>query len=107
MLRLLIGLVALVAAVWIASYATGRGVLVSSHQLMGSTFYGTTLPPGATDTPIGHTCTYLRHDFIRQQHLIDRDVWDGTNGATGAQMDARPIDSWIDTDCPLISEGLS
>jgi len=103
LLRALIGVAILIAAAWIASYATGRGALVSSRHLMGEAFYGHTLPPGATDTPVGHICTYLRYDFVRQQWLVDRDAWDDAHPSTGA----RPIDNWTSTECPLLSVGLS
>ncbi len=103
----MIGIVALVAAAWIASYATGRGVLVSSRHLMSTEAYGYVLSPGATDEPAGHVCTYLRYDWIRTQYLVDQTAWDGENGATRALLEARPIDSWANTTCPLLSEGLS
>lgn len=105
--RALIGVAILIAAAWIASYATGRGVLVSSRHLMSTQAYGYVLSPGATDEPVGHVCTYLRYDWIRTQHLVDQSVWDDENGASRALPEARPIESWIDTDCPLFSEGLS
>ena len=107
MLRLLIAIVALVGAAWIASYATGRGVLVSSRHLMGSEAYAEVLSPGATDTPAGHVCTYLRYDWMRTQYLVDQTVWDDENAETRALLDARPIENWTSAECPLLSEGLS
>jgi len=107
LLRILIGIVALVATAWIASYATGRGFLVSSRHLMSTEAYAYVLSPGATDEPAGHVCTYLRYDWMRTQYLVDQAAWDDESGAARALTDARPIDSWVGTECPLLSEGLS
>ena len=107
MIRILIGIALLIAAAWIASYATGRGVLVSSRNLMSTEAYSYVLSPGATDEPVGHVCTYLRYDWMRTQYLVDRAAWDDEGGAARTLIDARPIDNWADTTCPLLSEGLS
>lgn len=73
---------------------------------MSTEAYGYTLSPGATDEPTGHVCTYLRYDWIRTQYLVDQTTWDSENGAIRALIEARPIDSWATTACPLLSEGL-
>ncbi|MBY0567050.1 MAG: hypothetical protein K2P70_07055 [Hyphomonadaceae bacterium] len=108
---MLIGLVALVAAAWIASYATGRGVLVSlPRDFMVSEAFGTVFDPttGATDTPVGYVCTYLRFDGMRTQYLVERSVWHDDQSVVHGLQDARMIENWTaDTGCPLLSEGLS
>jgi hypothetical protein len=107
LLRALIGVAILIAAAWITSYATERGVLVSSRHLMSTEAYGYVLSPGATDEPVGHVCTYLRYDWIRTQYLVDQTAWDDENAETRARLDARPIENWTSAECPLLSEGLS
>ncbi|HRP11461.1 MAG TPA: hypothetical protein PLK37_10535 [Terricaulis sp.] len=106
MVRLALGAAALLAAIWIASYATGRGALVSSRHLMTSEAYAVVFDPTATDEPVGHVCEYLRYDGWRRQYLVDQNVWADRSSAARALLDARPIDNWANTSCPIFSEGL-